>query len=103
MKVTAVLLSMLGIAVVLCSVIYALIKKLNNASDENEHLKGEVAFLKKNISYVVKHQEEITAIKNEKEEVRNQLENAKNDEEVADIIAGIIAANNVSVPDKQGK
>lgn len=103
MNVTAVLFSMLGIAVILCSVIYVLVKKLNQNTDENERLKGDIAFLKKNLAYVVNHQDEITKIRNEQQEVRNQLENAKNDEEIADIVAGIIAVNNASVQNKQGK
>ena len=103
MNVTAVLFSILGIAVVLCSVIYVLVRKLNQNADENKRLKGDIAFLKKNLAYVVNHQDEITKIRNEQQKVKNQLENAKNDEEIADIIAGVIAVNNARMQNEQSK
>lgn len=61
---------------------------------ENNQIKQELEQQKATIVEMYKYADELAMIKKDKSEVNKQINEAKTDEEIANIIGGIIAANN---------
>lgn len=75
-------------------VIIALGKLYRAVEEENDELKAEVRKQNLNLSILVQHAEELAEIQKHESETAKKIQESKTDEEVADIITDIIAANN---------
>lgn len=83
-----------GVILLLGVFLYVFIRLFINEQKRVKALDKEIINLQANLSYLVKHAEEIDKIQKEKEKIKNQLQEAQTDEEIADIVANIINANN---------
>ena len=85
---------------VLVFVAYVAIKTLQKKTQEIKWLQTELTTQEK-ISYELQQYiKEIAKIISDKEDVAKQIQEAKNDEEVLNIIAGLVRTNNDRVRDK---
>ena len=65
--------------------------------DENKKLKEEVEKQKETVIELYKHAEDVAKIQKDKSQVNQKIKEAQTDEEIHNIIAGILAANNSRV------
>jgi Tfp pilus assembly protein PilO len=79
---------------IMASVIYSLFQKLKEHRNVIKDLEKELDKAQKNVVYLVNHAEELQQIKINEQELENQLGEAQDDEEVYNIVNGIIDANN---------
>lgn len=84
----------LALLVMLIGVAYVAIKTFKAQKKEIKQLSAQLENQKRVSENLVKHAEELTKVKGEKEEVAQKISEAKTDEEVSEIISGIIRANN---------
>lgn len=70
---------------------------------KSRELQSEVERQKKNVAYLVKHSETIAGIKAEKTKIGGSLKDAETDEDIADVVSRVIAANNSRVQDASKK
>ena len=66
-----------------------------------EELENAISDKNKYISFLLKHAEELANIQMYENTVKDKIEEAKSDEEISDIVASIISANNSIVQDNQ--
>lgn len=78
-------------------------KQNEKLKSDNKALEEKLAKAQSEIAFLIKHIEEVQKIKNDESLIRNKIEGAKTDEEVADIVSVIIAANNDRVSDNTKK
>lgn len=89
-----IIIALVIILVIAIAVIHNIWKKNRDLKQKLSGYQIENENLQKNISYLIKHTEEIQNIKNEADKISDKINGAKTDEEVADIVSAIIAANN---------
>ncbi len=75
-------------------VAYVAIKDRKSSKAEIKRLTDELEGQKKINQELVQYTKEIAKISNDKKEVAQQIEEAENDEEVLNIIAGLVHTNN---------
>lgn len=92
MTTAIVILSLIVIALIV--VIVLIIKKLFDDKKRVEMLEKELSEKDKSISYLYKHAEELAKINAEKNKIDHEIDEAKTDEEIAEIVAAIVSANN---------
>lgn len=80
-----------------------LVQIIRNQSRQKKELEAKVESQKKNIDNLVKYASSISNIQNEKSDTEKKIMEAKTDEEISDIVAGIVADNNSRVPDNKDK
>lgn len=84
----------IALIAMLAGVVYVSIKSMQKAKADRIKYENEIASLKKNIAQLVHHAEELAEIKHDQKETESALQEAKTDEEIADIVAAVINANN---------
>lgn len=82
---------------VLFFVLYIVAHLCKKLQIENNQLQEENAKQKATIVDMYKHAEELAQIQKDKSEVNQKIKEAKTDEEISEIINGIIAANNAKL------
>ena len=66
-----------------------------------EELENAISDKNKSIAFLLKHAEELANIQMYENTIKDKIEEAKSDEEISDIVASIISANNSIVQDNQ--
>ena len=94
MNTFTIVLTVAVIFLIMASVIYFLCQKLKEHKSIVKDLEKELEKAQKNVVYLVNHAEELQQIKINEQELENQLGEAQDDEEVYNIVNGIIDANN---------
>lgn len=94
MNTFTIVLTVAVIFLIMASVIYSLFQKLKEHKNVIKDLEKELDKAQKNVVYLVNHAEELQQIKINEQELENQLGEAQDDEEVYNIVNGIIDANN---------
>ena len=97
MSLTVTLLIVIAVMLVLIFVTAHITRKLQ---DENTKLKEETTKQKATIVEMYNHAEELAQIQQDKSEVNQKINEAKTDEEISQIINGIIATNNSKLRNK---
>lgn len=94
MNTFTIVLTVAVVFLIMASVIYSLFQKLKEHRNVIKDLEKELDKAQKNVVYLVNHAEELQQIKINEQELENQLGEAQDDEEVYNIVNGIIDANN---------
>ncbi len=94
MNTFTIVLTIAVVFLIMASVIYSLFQKLKEHKNVIKDLEKELEKAQKNVVYLVNHAEELQQIKINEQELENQLGEAQDDEEVYNIVNGIIDANN---------
>lgn len=94
MNTFTIVLTIAVVFLIMASVIYSLFQKLKEHKSIVKDLEKELEKAQKNVVYLVNHAEELQQIKINEQELENQLGEAQDDEEVYNIVNGIIDANN---------
>ncbi len=94
MNTFSIVLTVAVVFLIMASVIYSLFQKLKEHKNVIKDLEKELDKAQKNVVYLVNHAEELQQIKQNEQELENQLGEAQDDEEVYNIVNGIIDANN---------
>ena len=87
-------LAVLLIALICFMAVYLTAHWCKKLQDQNKELKAEVEKQQQTIVDMYKHAEELAQIHQDKSEVDQKINEAKTNEEISEIINGIIAANN---------
>lgn len=95
-------LTIVGVAVIVFGVIYALYRKNKELKKTIADLNHDLAVARVNVKQMAIFIDKMTAIKSERTEIEQRLKDAKNDEEVYEIISDIVSANNSRVQDNKG-
>ena len=88
------ILILLAIVVTLGGVVYTLEKRLKAKKKENAELNNRLQSARINIEQLSKYIDDVLEIKKDEKSISQKIKEAENDEEVYNIIAGIIADNN---------
>jgi len=91
------------LVVILIAVIVEMHKQHKETKYKIAELQRELADREINISYLVKHSQELAGIMHQNNEIQNKINEAKTDEEINDIVAAVIAANNDRVQNNKTK
>ena len=94
MNVFTIILTVAVIFLIMAAVIHSLCQKLKESRNVVKDLEKELDKAQKNVVYLVNHAEELQQIKQNEQELENQLGEAQDDEEIYNIVNGIIDANN---------
>ena len=92
-----IILVLVAIIAIAGGVIYALIKDLNKQKKEIAELNTRLQSARINIEQLSKYIDDVLKIKSEENSISQKIKEAENDEEVYEIIAGIVADNNNGV------
>lgn len=105
MNTFSIVLTVAVVFLIMASVIHSLFQKLKDLKKVVKELERELANKEINISYLVKHFQELASILQNNTEIQNKIDEAKTDEEINNIVAAVVAANNDRVQDNkaQGK
>ena len=87
-------LAVLLIALICFMATYLVAHWCRKLQEENKDLKAEIEKQQATIVDMYKHAEELAQIHQDKSEVDQKINEAKTNEEISEIINGIIAANN---------
>lgn len=83
----------------LCVAVIALLKILGKKNREIKALSESVRRQNRSIGFLLKHSKELAEINRGKDELIKKIQESKSDEEVADIIGGVIELNNSRLRD----
>lgn len=83
-----------AVIVILGAIVYVLSKRLKAISKDLKDAEAEIQKQRDNLSYLVKHSEEIAKIRQEEKSVDKAIEEADSNEELFNIINGLINNNN---------
>lgn len=89
-----IILVLVAIIAIAGGIIYVLIKDLNKQKKEIAELNTRLQSARINIEQLSKYIDDVLKIKNEEISISQKIKEAENDEEVYEIIAGIVADNN---------
>jgi predicted Holliday junction resolvase-like endonuclease len=103
MNTFSIVLTVAVVFLIMASVIYSLFQKLKDLKKVVKELERELANKEINISYLVKHSQELANILQNNAEIQNKIDEAKTDEEINNIVAAVVAANNDRVQDNKAK
>ena len=96
-----IILALLVIILILISSIVVLYKRNKEIEYKVSQLERDLKLKEMNIAYLFKHAEELVMIMDHNQELSSKIAGAKTDEEVNNIIAAIISANNERVSDNE--
>lgn len=103
MNTFSIVLTVAVVFLIMASVIHSLFQKLKDFKNVVKELERELANKEINISYLVKHSQELANILQNNTEIQNKIDEAKTDEEINNIVAAVVAANNDRVQDNKAK
>lgn len=81
-------------AAVLIAAVFILAKIIRKKNREIKELEESVKRQNRSIGFLLKHSNELAEINRGKEEIIKKIQESKSDEDVADIVSGIIELNN---------
>lgn len=91
------------VILVLLLAVFILGVALKSARKQKKELSDTVEKQKSNINSLVQYASKISEIKNGKSDTEKKIQEAKSDEEISDIVAGIVSVNNSRVQKPAGK
>ena len=94
MNTFTIVLTVAVVFLIMAAVIYSLCQKLKESRNIVKDLEKELSKAQQNVVYLVNHVEELQEIKINEQKLEEQLGEAQDDEEVYNIVNGIIDANN---------
>jgi len=94
MNTFTIVLTVAVVFLIMAAVIYSLCQKLKESRNIVKDLEKELSKAQQNVVYLVNHAEELQEIKINEQKLEEQLGEAQDDEEVYNIVNGIIDANN---------
>ena len=101
MNLVTIILIMLAIIAILGGVIYVLIKNIKSKKKEIQNLNSRLESAKINIEQLSKYIDEVLKIKSDGKSISQKIKEAESDEEVFNIIADIVGANNQRVQNNE--
>jgi len=101
MSFVTVALILIAIIAIMGGVIFALIRDIKSLKKENEETKNRLESARVNIEHLSKYIDDLLKIKSDEKSVSQKIKEAKNDEEVFNIIADIVGANNNRVQNNE--
>lgn len=99
MSFVTVALILIAIIAIMGGVIFALIRDIKSLKKENAETKNRLESARVNIEHLSKYIDDLLKIKSDEKSVSQKIKEAKNDEEVFNIIADIVGANNNRMQD----
>ena len=93
---------LIAVIVTLCGVVYVLAQKNKAKKKENQNLITRLDSARVNIEQLSKYIDELLKIKSDEKSVSQKIKEAESDEEVYNIIADIVGANNNRVQNNEG-
>ena len=81
-------------AAVLIAAVFILAKIIRKKNREIKELEESVKRQNRSIGFLLKHSNELAEINRGKEEIIKKIQESRSDEDVADIVSGIIELNN---------
>ena len=97
MNIFTLVFAFVAIVAMMGGTIYALIRDSKQLKAENKKLQNALASARENVVQLTEFVEKLNKINAEEMSVSEQIKEAKDDEEVYDIISGIINSNNLRV------
>ena len=94
---------MVIVMAVLASAVFVLFRLWRKERNTAKELREENKKKDVNIAYLYRHAEELAEIKKNSGEEYRRLEDAKTDEEIAAVVAAVIAGNNGLCDDEKGR
>ena len=101
MSFVTVALILIAIIAIMGGVIFALIRDIKSLKKENAETKNRLESARVNIEHLSKYIDDLLKIKSDEKSVSQKIKEAKNDEEVFNIIADIVGANNNRVQNNE--
>lgn len=101
MNTITIILVMLAIIAILGGVVYVLIKDLKSKKKEIQNLNTRLESARVNIEQLSKYIDEVLRIKSDEKSVSQKIKEAESDEEVFNIIADVVGANNNRVQNNE--
>ncbi len=95
--------ALITLIVILIAAIVEICKQQKETKCRIAELERELANKEINISYLVRHSQELANILQNNAEIQNKIDEAKTDEEINNIVAAVVAANNDRVQDNKAK
>ncbi len=102
MNLVTIILILLACIAILGGVIYVLIKNIKSKKKEIQNLNSRLESAKINIEQLSKYIDEVLKIKSDGKSISQKIKEAESDEEVFNIIADIVGANNQRVQNNEG-
>lgn len=102
MSFVTVALILIAIIAIMGGVIFALIRDIKSLKKENAETKNRLESARANIEQLSKYIDDLLKIKSDEKSVSEKIKEAKSDEEVFNIIADIVGANNNRVQNNEG-
>lgn len=101
MSFVTVALILIAIIAIMGGVIFAFIRDIKSLKKENTETKNRLESARVNIEHLSKYIDDLLKIKSDEKSVSQRIKEAKNDEEVFNIIADIVGANNNRVQNNE--
>ena len=101
MSFVTVALILIAIIAIMGGVIFALIRDIKSLKKENAETKNRLESARVNIEHLSKYIDDLLKIKSDEKSVSQKIKEAKSDEEVFNIIADIVGANNNRVQNNE--
>ena len=102
MNLVTIILVMLAIIAILGGVVYVLIKEIKSKKKEIQNLNTRLESARVNIEQLSEYIDKLLKIKSDEKLVSQKIKEAESDEEVFNIIADIVGANNNRVQNNEG-
>lgn len=83
-----------AVAALLVAAVFVLAKTVSKKNRRIEELEESVKRQNRSIGFLLKHSNELAEINRGKDELIKKIQESKSDEDVADIVSGIIELNN---------
>lgn len=83
-----------AVAALLAAAVFVLAKTVSKKNRRIEELEESVKRQNRSIGFLLKHSNELAEINRGKDELIKKIQESKSDEDVADIVSGIIELNN---------
>lgn len=83
-----------AVAALLAAAVFVLAKTVSKKNRRIEELEESVKRQNRSIGFLLKHSNELAEINRGKDELIKKIQEGKSDEDVADIVSGIIELNN---------
>lgn len=87
-------LALAAVIALLVAAVFVLAKTVRKKNREIKELSESVKRQNRSIGFLLKHSSELAEINRRKDELIKKIQESKSDEEVADIVSGIIELNN---------
>ena len=96
------ILVLIAVIVTLGAVVYVLAKRIKEIKEEKSDLQNRLESARVNVEQLSKYIDKVLKIKSDEKSISQKIKEAENDEEVFNIIADIVGANNNRLQNNEG-